>query len=117
LESALDETVYLHCRDALRLDGNDLGDARDALLEDALDPLLQRDRRDGASLTSAEEANRHGVPTDPFEPDVATIHLDGRTDQFEGLFDPVFDGHGLVHPLILAGEVARAEASALGFLF
>jgi len=91
---------------ALDLEGDDLGDARDALLEDALDPLLQRDRRDGTGLAGPEEADSDGVSRNRLQADIATIHLDGGAYQLEGLFDPVFDRHRLVHPPILLRHVS-----------
>lgn len=67
----------------LGLDRDDFRDPRDLLAQDALDPLLEGDRRKGARFTGSEELNRHPSALDAFELDVSAVHLDGGTHELQ----------------------------------
>src|SRR5687768_398591 len=87
------------------LDRDDLGDARDPLLQDPLDPLLEGHRRDGAAVASAEELDGHDTALDVLEADVTPVHLDGGADQFEGFPNLVLNRGRRAHAGILPGAL------------
>src|SRR5205823_1717140 len=76
---------------------HDLGDALDAVLEDALDARLERHRRCGAAHTRTDELDRHdsGLLVHVVQADVAAVGLDGRTDLLDCLLDLLAHGSSL----------------------
>jgi hypothetical protein len=70
-------------------DVDHLGDALDAILQDPLDPGLERDRRGGTRDARADELDldHAGGLVDAVEDDVAVVSLDGRANHFDDLFD------------------------------
>src|SRR5215831_12923770 len=66
--------------------GDDLGDAGDAIHDDALDAGLQRHHRDGAGAAGADQRDVHdAVGVDAVEDDVAAVALQRGTDRVDGL--------------------------------
>ena len=63
---------------------HDLSNARDALLQDALNAICQGHLRHGATLASALQLNGdHAIVAHIDERNIAAISLKGSTDKFE----------------------------------
>ena len=65
--------------------GADVGDAVDPVTHDPLDPTLECLRRHRTGSARPDEAHRDhpGIGVDPHELDVATVGLQGRTDDLD----------------------------------
>ena len=63
--------------------GDDLGDARDAVLEDPFDPRGDGGFGDGAPAACAYEQQIDSAPNDAFENEVTSVRLKGGADVLE----------------------------------
>jgi hypothetical protein len=98
----------------LSLEGDDLGDAGDPIAQKALNALLESDRRDGAAFTCPVKTNHDATVFDPEELNVASIHLNRRANELQGVSDLVFYRDHRPHPLILPGALLNPQGIGTG---
>src|SRR4051794_2773327 len=78
---------------------DDLGDAGDAVAQDALDAGLEGHRRRRAAHARPDELDGHdaGLLVDVVQLDVAAVRLDGGADHLDRLLDLLSHGPSLSH--------------------